>query len=99
MEETAVMTDQQLEAAMLGSFELTPHDKLLHELAVEYHQRTEAYDRTVCSGPIGRDGIMPATARETALVNRNALHVLKELTQRAGGDREGLRRAIRSTPC
>ena len=50
----------------------SPEEKRLRELAREYHQRTEAYDRTVCTGPIVRGGIMPATGEERALITRNA---------------------------
>jgi len=34
----------------------SPEQKQLRELAREYHERTEAYDRTVCTGPIVRGG-------------------------------------------
>ncbi|HEV3436895.1 MAG TPA: hypothetical protein VG122_06030 [Gemmata sp.] len=58
--------------------------RALWDLAKEYHERTEAYDRTVCTGPIGRDGgIMPANGRESGLINRNAAAVRKEIAARA----------------
>ncbi|BDD79945.1 hypothetical protein [Burkholderia phage FLC10] len=66
----------------LGTFEPTPRTQL-DELAAEYHERCEAYDRTVCTGPIGRDGILPATSHELRLINRHAIAVLRELRSRA----------------
>jgi hypothetical protein len=59
--------------------EFPPPDARLFALARAYHERTEAYDRTVCTGPIGRDGIMPATPRERGLINRNAGIVMREI--------------------
>jgi hypothetical protein len=55
----------------------------LAALAVEYHQRTEAYDRSVCTGPIRDDGIMPATNEERRSINGNALRVRAEMLERA----------------
>jgi hypothetical protein len=77
--------------------EPTPPDERLVALARAYHDRTEAYDRTVCTGPIGRDGIMPATPREFGLINRNAALVKNELTmeaERLGFTRAELQREI-----
>lgn len=75
----------------------TERDNNLHELATRYHTECESYDRTVCTGPMGRDGIMPATPREIGLINRNANAVLKRLMEEAarkGFGREELARAI-----
>lgn len=55
-----------------------PHN-VLHDLAAQYHQRTEAYDRTVCTGPMGRDGILPADGYERGLINSHARRVANEL--------------------
>lgn len=55
----------------------------LDDLAAEYYRRTEAYDRTVCTGPIGRDGILPATDQERRLIAINARAVLCDLHRRA----------------
>lgn len=63
--------------------EFKPTDAALVDLAAEYFLRTEQYDRTVCSGPIGRDGIMPANAHEHGAINRNARQVRRELIERA----------------
>lgn len=48
-----------------------------------YHEQCEAYDRTVCTGPIGRDGIMPATPTEHGLVLRHARGQHAEMMQAA----------------
>lgn len=72
----------------LGTF--PPPDKLLDDLAREYHERCEAYDRTVCTGPVGRDGILPGGPGEFALINKNAHGVLTELIRR--GEEQGRKR-------
>ena len=75
----------------------TERDNRLHELATRYHAECEAYDQTVCTGPMGQDGIMPATPHEMAMINRNAHAVRKRLTEEAareGIEREELARAI-----
>lgn len=53
-------------------FKISDRDLELMRLVRLYRKECEAYDRTVCTGPIGRDGIMPTNHRELALVNRNA---------------------------
>ena len=58
-------------------------ERYLFALAEEYHQRTEAFDRTVCTGPILHGSIMPATPREMATINRHAAAVRRELEDRA----------------
>lgn len=72
------MSDQpHFENQMLGEFTPDP----LAPYAVEYHERCEAYDRTVCTGE--RDGIaMPQNGRESAMINRNSREVRAELTER-----------------
>jgi hypothetical protein len=50
-------------------------DISLNELAMKYHEQTERYDRSVCSGPIVDGAIMPANGRERAAINRNAAKV------------------------
>ena len=58
-----------------------PSESEIRLLAVaqQYVDETETYDRSVCTGPIGRDGIMPATRHEFALVNQNAKKVMNRL--------------------
>jgi hypothetical protein len=57
-------------------------DKRLHELAVEYHSRCEAYDRTVCSGPVIDGSIMPGDYREHGLIAHHADKVRTEIVRR-----------------
>jgi hypothetical protein len=52
-------------------------------LAAEYHERCEAYDRLVCTGPIREGWIWPATSNEQRLININAMKIRAELKQRA----------------
>lgn len=81
----------------LCEWQPSERDVRLHDLATRYHTECEAYDRTVCTGPVLRDGIMPETPREMALINRNAHAVRKRLTDeaaRVGIGREELARAI-----
>jgi len=55
-------------------------EKRLRELAEKYHQLTEAYDRTVCTGGYSpRNRIMPANGHESGLINKNARRVRDEL--------------------
>jgi len=63
----------------LGTFTWTEKDQKVHELAGRYHELTEAYDRTVCTGPIVNGDIRPATPRESAMINRNAKQVFADL--------------------
>ena len=72
-------------------------DKRLHNLATRYHTECEAYDRTVCTGPIRNGEITPLTSRELALVNQNAQRIRRRLMDEAvqdGISREDLQRAI-----
>lgn len=77
----------------------SPAPEFLWGLAREYQWRTEAFDRTVCTGPVGRDGVMPISARQLTLIARNAKKVLDDLRRRAeaeGYTFEALRMAMRS---
>ena len=69
----------------------TEKDNKLHELAKRYHAETEAYDQTVCTGPIVNGGIMPATSYERGLINRNARQAFDRIAQEASG--HGISRA------
>jgi hypothetical protein len=57
----------------------TKEEIRLRELAEEYHQRTEEYDRKVCTGPIHNSAIMPADGLEFVSINRNARRVREML--------------------
>lgn len=62
----------------------TPEERARHAIAREYYLRAEAYDRTVCTGPMGRDGILPGSDWEGVLINRHAIALRKELMDRTG---------------
>ena len=86
-------TEFECEYGLQQDFKPSP----MRELAAEYHRRCEQYDRTVCSGPIGTEGIMPMDHRELYMVNMNAHKVLSDLEARAevlGYQKHHLRQAI-----
>ena len=72
-----------LARALEGHFELTDKDRKLHELAMRYHAECEAYDRTVCTGPVREGFILPMGPREMGLINRNAREVLARILSEA----------------
>lgn len=71
----------------------------LYELAAEYEQRCEAFDRTVCTGGVDAAGyVHPGNARELGVIGQHAHRVREELMARAvdaGFSRDELRREIR----
>lgn len=67
----------------------------MREIAQAYHDRCEVYDLTVCTGPMSRDGIRPADAREIAIISRHARQVLADLSNESGFSIDELRGAIR----
>ena len=80
-------------------YELSDKDLLLIKLAAYYNTSTEAYDRTVCTGPIVRGEIQPASPRELALINRNASLTIKMiLASEPGVTRKELHQAIDRLP-
>lgn len=58
-------------------------DNKMHEMALRYHAETEAYDRTVCTGPIVDGSIQPFGPRQAALINRNARQVFLRILEEA----------------
>ncbi len=72
-----------MRALLQGKFSIEGRDPDLVKLAAEYYRRCEEYDRMVCTGPITRDGIMPATQAEFRAINRKAHQVRAELVERA----------------
>ena len=70
-------------AAYTMEWEPTEKDRLLYDLATRYHDETEAYDRTVCTGPIVRGSIQPFRPWEMAAINRNARQVFDRIAQEA----------------
>ncbi|MCD9124008.1 hypothetical protein [Cupriavidus sp. UGS-1] len=84
---TQVVERAQLAARFLvGDFSaIKDHRRQqLDELVDEYHRRTDDFDRTICTGPIGPDGErLPANAREMATIMRHANAVLQDVRDRA----------------
>lgn len=81
----------------LGTFVLSEAEIKAHELARQYHVETEAYDRSVCTGPMGRDGILPATPYQYGMINCNAKAVFLRLKKKAanyGIDAKTFQRAV-----
>lgn len=78
-----VLTHEQHRALFQGEFSIEARDRVLVELADEFHRRTEAFDRTVCTGPMTQNGVMPANHREGAVINANAQRIRRELVDRA----------------
>lgn len=72
-------------------FPPSERDLELHKLVVRYHTETEAYDRTVCTGPIISDEIFPRGPHELALINRNASKVFRDI--KAEAERLGIHSA------
>lgn len=75
----------------------TEQERKAAELAVRYHRETEAYDRTVCTGPIRDGSVMPIGPHELAMVNRNAIKVREQIMHEAaqhGISRQDMARAI-----
>lgn len=53
------------------------------DLAREYHRLCDAFDNSVCTGPIGKSGSrLPATTEEHYAMAQNALYVRRELRKR-----------------
>lgn len=94
------MNEEQFKREYLCEWQPDPNERALYELAERYHQVTEAYDRTVCTGPIIRGSIMPEWS-QMGLVNRNARKVFNDLLEGAyslGITAEQLQRAISRYP-
>lgn len=66
-------------------FHVTPAAAHLREVAEQYVRDTEAYDRTVCTGPIIRGEIMPATLHERGQINRFASRMFNRLALENAG--------------
>lgn len=76
---------------------LMDRDRAISDLVIEYHTECEQYDLTVCTGPVFRDGIAPATQQERKLINDHALIVRTKILEKAdhlGIDRAEILKAI-----
>jgi DNA-binding winged helix-turn-helix (wHTH) protein len=80
----------------LCSFEQTPKDKKIRELAKAYHDKTEKHDSQICTVK-GRDGYIPVTQFQIVSCERNARNVLKDIkaeAERYGISSKELQKAI-----
>lgn len=79
-----------------GTFERNYCEIALQQAAERYVSESEAYDRTVCTGPIINGAIMHATGRERAQINRAAVQLFKRLVATSNGQftSDDLRREI-----
>lgn len=74
------MTEAEARDLYLGEWRA---DKKAEELAEEYHARTEAFDRVVCSGPIRDGSILPVGPREAGLSSENAIKTREYVLSKA----------------
>jgi hypothetical protein len=84
------------ERQLLGEW---PEDVVLRRLAEQYHEQTERFDRTVCTGPVTNGSIRPANPEEHRVIERNARETFEALLRVAevsGYSRQRLRDAIRA---
>ena len=81
---------------MAGSFyselcgEFPSGDHLLEQLAVEYLNECDSFDRTVCA----KSGI-PSTPSEQGQISRHAIETVRKIADRNGVPTHSLRDAIR----
>lgn len=71
-----------LDPELHAQFDMVVH---ITELAKEYHDRCDAYDRQVCTGKNRYGEPMPATTYQHVAVNKNAHDVIKDIMTRANG--------------
>lgn len=67
-------------------------DRINHiaELAKEYHDRCDAFDRNICTGKNRYGESMPVSSWQLKEVNRNSLLVLIELNERIKNNTYGV---------
>lgn len=64
-------------------FRLDSKEELARQLAQEYHAKCKAYDRTVCTGGMLHDAIMPSNSHEMFMVHRHAMIIRSDIKLRA----------------
>lgn len=61
---------------------LVSAEQALHDLARQYHERCDAFDRTVCTAKSPRSGeVLPANGYEQGLINKHAQHVHEDIVR------------------
>lgn len=74
-----------------------PKEVKKQELTKRYHEETEAFDRTVCTGPVINGSIRPANHYQLVAINRNAdmvRAIIVASAESAGISRDEMRQAI-----
>src|SRR3989337_3905382 len=98
------MRRHEMEKVMLDEYQCewkpTERDLKMGALAQRYHAEAEAFDRTVCTGPIREGSILPANPREMAAISRNANTLRKQIMTQAApfGTVARATRTTHSTP-
>lgn len=81
-----------------GTWELSARKEII-DLAIQYYEQCEAFDRLHCSGVSPRTGnAMPVDSWELGIINRYALALRRELTEAAitrGASEEEWKAALR----
>lgn len=99
IDELALFTEADFKKAYLLDFQPEKEDLALEELARQYHERCDAYDRMVCTGfDPAHNEVIPANCRERRATYRNELLVKADIVEQAraqGLNGEHVRRAIR----
>ena len=73
---------------MFGEF--PPSNQFLEQLAIEYLNKCDSFDRAVCT----KSG-MPSTPSEQGQVSRHAIETVREIADRNGVPVQAIRDAIR----
>ena len=94
VEESGAVGHSECNALLYGRFERDEHEEKLFEYAEQYHKECEAYDETVCTGPPGRDGVMPGNYWQLVAINKNALQVRKRILADAESNGFGKKEVI-----
>lgn len=87
---------EHFRALYLCDFQISEREKIAFHAAKEYYDRTEAFDKTVCSGTNKHGVSMPTNTRELFLISKNAIAVRKEIMQRHGISAEEFRNGLKA---
>lgn len=78
---------------LFGEFKISERDISLRAAAERYVRECEQYDRSVCTGPMTMDGVMPAGPVQRSLSVRNSRRVLEDVHATTGFPRSEIIRA------
>lgn len=87
---SATMDEEKFKLEYHHDWVISERVNLIVELAHEYHQRCDAFDRNICTGKNRYGEPMPVTSWQFKAVNRNALLVLRELKERIENNQYGV---------